>query len=380
MKKTIHITILSILLITISLYSSAQKSSNFYKHMEGVVGENIYIIAELNRIDNSLSGYYYYYFDETEGEENWVHFGKSMPVSGTIDNDNNVKFSEFGSDISGATFKGKFTGKAITGVWTSSDGKKTLPFELIEIYPKGTAAFTVYHLQSESKLVDKKDSPIAKQDLTLLLPAASNDATVADSVKSIILKNFFSFKEAQADPDKMLQTEGDLYFNNYKNSNADIYKDNAASFNWEKNKSVKVQYNQNYILSIECYDYGYTGGAHGLSVSRFSVVDLHDGHLFSLDDIFRPDYLNDLRDIINTQLRSKYKLQKDQSMKDAGFFYDFVEPSTNFYVNKDGIGFYYNQYEVAPFAMGPIDIFVPFRFLKRILKENSPLLPLLGND
>ena len=60
-------------------------------------------------------------------------------------------------------------------------------------------------------------------------------------------------------------------------------------------------------------------------------------------------------------------LPTSQSLKDAGFFTDPVKPTDNFYITGEGIGFFYNQYDIAPYASGSIDVFIPFRELKDVL-------------
>jgi len=83
--------------------------------------------------------------------------------------------------------------------------------------------------------------------------------------------------------------------------------------------------------------------------------------------------------MINSSARKKYGLDLNKPMTDAGFFVEYIDPTDNFYVTKDGMGFFYNQYEVAPYALGPIEIFVSYRDLNRILREDSPVKRILSN-
>lgn len=374
MKLLIRLSINILLLILIpGLFPGLSAQQTYYKHMEGKIGENVSIVADLIRVQNNISGYYYYFFKEKDGDTTWTHYGKSMPVTGKLGNDQSIEFQEFDQDTKGALFQGTIiNNEGITGTWQNRDGTKKLNFELKETYPSGSMAFQVYYLKDETTLVKDPKSPKATIELILLIPKDFPDAVIQDTVTKIICMDFFHQDSIASTPALELKREKEQYFANYISSNEDIY-DGGSSFNWGKTKALKIQHNENYILSLETYDYGYTGGAHGLPVSKFKVINLKDGHIFTLDDIFRPEYLNDLRDIVNSALRVKYNLGKGQSLKDAGFFEDFVEPSTNFYVNKDGIGFYYNRYEAAPFAMGSIDVFVNFDKLQRIMKIGSPI-------
>jgi hypothetical protein len=370
LAQPLKVIIFICLLVPVSGFSQ----NTFYKHMEGSLGEGIHIKADLIRIEKKLSGYYYYSFMDTLQEMDFgLHTGKSMPVSGTINKDNTLEFKEYSSDMEGSVFRGKLDRGVLTGEWVSSDGSKAIPFTLKETYPEGTIAFYVYHLTDTGPLLESSSSPRASIDLTLLLPKSYANAAPVDSANAVIYREFFSLDSAAGDPNLLLEQSRDKFFSNYRRANIDIYENGAASFDWSKSKAVRIQYNENQILSLEFFDYGSTGGAHGLMISKFAVLSLNDGHQIRLAELFREDYSNELRDILNARARMQYDLQEGGDLRDKGFFVENLEPTENFYINKDGIGFYYNQYEVAPFAIGPVDIFIPFIRLKRLINKEGEL-------
>lgn len=378
MKHMIRVIITFITALITVMTCPAQQA--FYKHLEGKVGSNINIVLDMVVTGEKLGGYYYYFFKDKTGDEAWTHYGKSMPVNGQISASNDFDFSEFDPEVKGSHFKGTLKDGAISGTWINEDEKKQLPFTATEIYPSGTMAFRVIYMHDQTLLTGKAGSPAATLDLSLLLPADYPVKNVADSVTAFIYDDFFKKDTLGNDPDILLNDAREHYFTNYKTSNLDNYQEGAASFDWKKIKEIRILHNEHDILSFECYSYGFTGGAHGLSVSKFRVIDLKDGHLVSLDEIFRPDFNNDLRDIINVAARKKYNLERSQSLAEAGFFSEFIDTGTNFYITKDGIGFYYNQYEIAPFELGPVDIFINYQELMRIMNTESPVFRLISPD
>jgi hypothetical protein len=368
-------------ILTILTVITCTAQPAFYKHLEGKVGSNISIVLDMVVTGEKLGGYYYYYFDDKSGDDAWTHYGKSMPVNGQINALGEFDFSEFNTGVKGAHFKGSLKNGVITAKWINDDGKKELPFTAKESYPAGTMAFRVIYMHDQAPLINKKaSSPAATIELSLLLPANYPVQSVADSVTAFIYDDFFEKDTLENDPAVLLNDARNHYFTNYKSSNTDIYTEGAASFDWKKIKEIRILHNEHDILSFECFSYGFTGGAHGLSVSKFRVIDLQDGHIVSLAEIFRPDYDNDLRDILNAAARKKYNLESGQSLVDAGFFSESIDTGPNYYITKDGMGFYYNQYEVAPFALGPIDIFINYAQLKRILNPESPVFRLISNE
>ncbi|MFA6034701.1 MAG: RsiV family protein, partial [Myxococcota bacterium] len=66
-----------------------------------------------------------------------------------------------------------------------------------------------------------------------------------------------------------------------------------------------------------------------------------------------------------------YKGLKEDVLQDGDL--KVVKPNDNFFVTKGGVGFHFNIYEIACYAIGSFDAFIPFVELKGLLKENSPI-------
>ena len=64
-----------------------------------------------------------------------------------------------------------------------------------------------------------------------------------------------------------------------------------------------------------------------------------------------------------------------QELEDMGYVTTGdLTPTENFYLGKDGITFYYNVYDITPYAMGPVKVTVPFPMMEHLLGSN----PILG--
>ncbi len=368
MKQSMLLLLLFFILnLQNNLYSQTLPDKQFYKHMEVNINYNIKITADFSSINSKIQGYYYYYFFENKDTNYFIYYGQTIPLQGIINEKGDIELTEFNGK--GSIFKGNFINKdKIEGNWKKSESDKKLSFELSEKYPDGTMQFEVYYLKSECRLVEEKNSPVASLELALFEPNNYPDKNISDSVKNIITQNFFGKNFLQIHPDSMLIKKEEQYFKLYKKSNQDIY-DGGNSFNWEKIKKMNIRYNQDFILSLEYQDYGYTGGTHGIEVNKFNVIDLKNGNIITIDDIFEDGYKPKLTKILNQKLRELYLIKPEDNLKDVGFFVDEVEPNNNIYINKDGIGFYYNSYEIAPYSNGHTDIFISFEDVEDILKN-----------
>ena len=72
--------------------------------------------------------------------------------------------------------------------------------------------------------------------------------------------------------------------------------------------------------------------------------------------------------LLEKYFRSQYGLKPTDSLAEGGLFENHIEPNDNFYLTGKGIGFTYMPYEIGPYAMGEINIFIPFREVEKYLK------------
>ncbi len=363
--------LLSLTLLAITpLFVLAQpkQTQKAYHRFEGSIGENISITANLVRLFDKLSGSYQYRFVDEDAE---MYYGKTIKLEGNIKNNDSVRLHEFGQK--NFSFKGVMKQKTFNGTWYGPSGK-TLPFDMEEYYPNGSMQFNVFYLNSEERLIAKDlSSPTANIELVLLYP---NDdyfkPFVTDSVKNNIVSSFFGSGFQTDIPDSMMVRYEQEYFKNYIDQNMDWY-GKGASFHWDKMNSISVVYNSGYMLCLEYLTYGYTGGAHGMTNISYNIINLDNGQLLTYSNIFKEGVKDSLSLLLTQQLRRNYRVPKDVTLKDAGFFVDQVEPNYNIYMDGNGIGFLYNRYEIAPYAQGATNIYLNWSQIKNLIKNDTPV-------
>lgn len=362
-----------IILTLFPIWTMAQQQpekNRSYMRFEGNIGDGISITANLVQLFGKMSGNYQYRFLEEDHES--MYFGKTVELSGEIDEDGNIGLKEFGR--SGYAFQGVLKGNQFTGNWYA-DEDRLIPFEMTEYYPNGSMGFEVHYLNSGRQLVSgNPESPSAEIEVTLIYPA--NDyitPEVTEFVQQAVMNSFFGEGFEAAEPEEMLINFRDEYFTEYIKQNKDWHEIGGASFNWEKVISMSVIYNSNYILCLEYLKYAYSGGAHGMTNISYDIIYLDDGQLLTFADIFREDSNEMLSEVLTTQLRKDYSIPANVSLLEAGFFVEAVEPNHNIYVNGNGIGFLYNSYEIAPYAQGSTNIFLEWKQIKGMVRQGTPV-------
>jgi len=142
----------------------------------------------------------------------------------------------------------------------------------------------------------------------------------------------------------------------------------AGNLNWELLKFMNILFNGNHQLTFYILTYAYTGGAHGLETQEFYSIDLTKGRRITLDNIFKEGYQERLSELLTKKVHDIQGIPLSKNLSESGFFVDLIEPNNNFYLTGNGIGFFYNHYEIAPYSNGSTDLFFTFEELKAIIK------------
>ncbi len=139
--------------------------------------------------------------------------------------------------------------------------------------------------------------------------------------------------------------------------------------NYEYILSNDILYNAHGILSYSCDTYVYTGGAHGLNTTLCYVYDFYDNKEVLINSIFKEESLPNVLSLIKEELaREEYADDIDM---------DNVNVTENFFVDDEGIHWIYNPYEIAPYALGAIEVSIPYSDIEKYMIDNTPIKSLL---
>jgi len=342
------------------------KPETFYKRMEGTIGSNLKIISNLKRVGTKIDGNYFYRkmdFDTTGS------FSHGIDVYGEINRDKKVSLKEF--DNNEVAFTGIFEDHRFNGQWHGPEDSQ-LYFLLHEHYPEGSIPMEVHYLQSEASMqASNPKAPYAQIELTLVTPNIKEDSTgVGRNILTHIEQGFFGRKMAASNPDSMLIHFESEFYRQFENQNRLWSSDAHHAFNWQRSIEMSVVFNSNHLLCLEYLKHGYSGTGHPVTRMAYQILSLTTGKQLDYDDIFTPDSKKEISRLLTEKLRKAYQIEGEKPLKTAGFFVNRVSPNANIYLGGDGIGFVYNQYELAPPSMGIIDLFLPYNEIQSLLKQD----------
>lgn len=132
------------------------------------------------------------------------------------------------------------------------------------------------------------------------------------------------------------------------------------SMQWEAEIKGEIAYEDSNILTIRLNSYLFTGGAHGYSTTRFLNFDKKKGLALENMQLFKNQ--KTFEELAEIKFRAQEKIPAAQSINSTGFMFEteaFYLPE-NIGYTKEGLQLFYEQYEVASYADGPVVLTLPY--------------------
>lgn len=229
--------------------------------------------------------------------------------------------------------------------------------------------------------VNDTTMPYAKVDIEFNYPVKFKRKEDLQRLQQIFKGTFFNNQSYDAlSPKDALHTYLESYTEEYRELGNQYYEDmgnlegdDRPSWYWyQMQKSNEILFEDDNVLSYSVQHSEYTGGAHGSLQMLYYIIDLDKLTTITEEDIFAPNYHQLLTSIIIDRLMEKYKVDTPEMLITEGFFdINDIAPNNNFWVNNEGLHYVYNQYEIAPYSMGPIEVTIPYEDIKSIIIPQS---------
>ncbi|WP_346236584.1 DUF3298 and DUF4163 domain-containing protein [Niabella insulamsoli] len=346
-----------------SAISQSLTDPYFYKSLEGTIAGKP-VVLNLVKTGNRLDANYYY---TEKGQpiflmKNWEKTAKDSFYFIEITNPSNGQSAQLSMAI---------VTNGLRGTWTSADGAASYPIDL-----KTTSADAPLELIAMSKIDTayytrfKSDTPTLKAAVTVVAASGHDDHAewLNDRVKSIIANGNKKLKNLSLSQtvDALVSDAVNGYEAEVDSSIVGVDDDGPHYFlNREYETLSNVIFNQHGLLTLSVFNYAYTGGAHGNHATSMHCFDLTNRKELKLSDITSADSVV-LGRLLEQQYRKQYEVPAGTPLSQR-LFVDKLAPNNNFYLSPTGIGFCYAPYEIASYADGQINIWIPFSDLKGYL-------------
>lgn len=255
----------------------------------------------------------------------------------------------------------------------------------------GALEFDSIQVNETAHLFEDTAKPACNLVINFAYATQSSDEKLKDSLNTYFLSACFGDKYMMLTPQEAVKKYTEKYVSDYRKDLESLYKkdeqdkeDDASMEAWYSYYKGIESHVQLYIKHLLVYriDYNeYTGGAHGIYTSSFLNMDLRTLSPIRLDDLFVGNYNEALTDLLWNQLMADNKVTTRQELEDLGYATTGeLEPTENFYLSKEGITFYYNVYDIAPYVMGPVQITLPYEMMQHLLSDDTMVLNEVKNN
>ena len=230
-------------------------------------------------------------------------------------------------------------------------------------------------VDKEVRLTNDENSPRCQVHLNML-QATDDNGEKAKLINKVLTERLLN-KPLTGDFQTAVTKFVDDYTKNYKSTLLPLYnqdRNDTAKIAWyeyhyviETTTQTGTAYTTSYLATVDYYE----GGAHGINQLITFNFETATGKLITLADVFAPGYESQLKSTLLKALKSKTGLNSMSELKEAGYLYSMeMFPSENFILNDETITFVYNPYEIAPYALGSIELIITYNEVSNILNSS----------
>jgi hypothetical protein len=240
------------------------------------------------------------------------------------------------------------------------------------ILPLAAVALLVGSCLRTTTYSDEQSMPLSEGLADSLVMSVSIEYPVKGA-KEEVLANFekgilsvaFDLEEIPGDvmetAERYADNLKDEYFNEYEGS------EEAGVRSWEDRVNGYFSGRYGPFVSYMVELYNFRGGAHGMNTMTPVVFERKTGEIVPENAFFADGYRDPVAALIQAHLPEA--LEGDEEALAAIFEPELVGPNGNYEVTKDGVTWYYQPYDIAPYYLGVISITVPWKELKPYVRQ-----------
>lgn len=265
----------------------------------------------------------------------------------------------------------------IAGCWLASCSNTGQPSRNLQ--------FEEITLTKSEHLFADESKPACNLSIDFAFVNKATTIGAKDSINAYLLSALFGKKYQQLSPQEAMEGYAKEYVTNYradlepmiqKDIDNHIDKDQlTAWYSYEQELKGSVETYKGMLLTYRTYKNEYSGGPHGMYTTEFINLNLSTLQPILLDELFMEEYQETLTELLWYQLALDNGVETRDELEEMGYATTGeLAPTENFYISEDGITFYYNVYEIAPYSMGPTQITLSYDMLEYILNYGNKLV------
>ncbi len=250
-----------------------------------------------------------------------------------------------------------------------------------------TERIKTIQVEKQAHLQDDDESPTCRITICYNYLADENEAdSVARYINHTMLGKLLSKEYAELSPEEAVDSFMNVYIANYRKDIRDFYLEDLKNgvpkyelpswYNYEYSLTTEFADGKEGMLNVTSEVTEYTGGAHPNTWGQWMNFDKISGRVVTTEDVFisgsELSVSKLLLDELIMEMADRLEDKSIQSLEDLqreGILTstDIYVPD-NFLLQKDGVAFLYNRYDIAPYAVGDIVLYLPYTEIALFMK------------
>jgi hypothetical protein len=225
--------------------------------------------------------------------------------------------------------------------------------------------YPILRFQKETPLLPEQGAESPRLRITL----SFMDPDQEDPLRSLVWNTLYN----GVGPEEYARTLTAYYEAQYAETgiSIDARSRPSESMNWEYDEAILPEHRTPAVTVISRSREYYLGGAHGMREKAYFVFSPGEPKQLKISELIREGAGPELRRLTEDALRDYGKLKKGEPLSAGGFFEDSAAAPDNFFITSQGLGFHWDPYDIAPYAMGPIEVILSYEQIKGLLSPRG---------
>jgi len=202
-------------------------------------------------------------------------------------------------------------------------------------------------------------------NILIEIPKSLEQSKLTETIDSALEEELISLMVFDDEVEASSIPEAVQSFKNGYEELKKLFPDETAG--WEAKIAGEVSFEDKNIITIALNSYLFTGGAHGYTTRSFLNFNKRKGKEIENWELFKDK--RHFENFAEAKFRIQEGIPQDNPINSTGFMFEqdeFYLPENIGFTEK-GLVLIYNQYEVASYADGAIELLLPFAEVKNYL-------------
>ncbi len=149
--------------------------------------------------------------------------------------------------------------------------------------------------------------------------------------------------------------------------------ESEAALPWTVDAWIGVQQNTADFVALEFNAETYLGGAHGNRAAYFRAFHRPSGRRLNFEEFISPGSYSQIERTAEKIFREMTDIPAKANLEESGYWFkdNRFALNDNFAVTDSGFYFFYNNYEIAAYAVGPTELLIPYESIRKALPQNG---------